>query len=224
MKVSLKARNTPKLAAVFALNLAVFSGLVQGVLGVEDLGTLRSLVIEAASNGAGWPYAALLTVVSIFNGMVPRRVKERLVFWTKPRPGCRAFSHFMLSDSTINAKVLREHFDPLPTAPEEQNGLWVEWLNEFDDDARVRPTYGMYLFARDWATIAAFTLAFGGPIGLWWVADAMPVLWYAGVLAIQYVLARWLAVVQGEQLVMSVMSCKASELGTPGVIKTDKGH
>ena len=223
MKVSLKARNVPKLAAVLAFNVAVFSGVVEGILDVGDLEALRSLVSKVVSDGDGWPYAALLTAVSIFNGMVPRPLKERLVFWTKPRPGCRAFSYFLDRDSTINAKVLREHFDPLPSAPEEQNGLWVEWLHEFEDDARVRPTYGLYLFARDWATIAAFTLGLGGPIGFWMAADATPVLWYTGVLALQYVLARWLAVVQGEQLVMSVMSCMASRLGTSVVARRDDG-
>ena len=223
MKVSLKARNIAKLAAVLAFNLAVFSGVVQGVLDVRDLGALRSLVSEAAREGAGWPYAVLITVVGIFNGMVPTPVKERLVFWTKPRPGCRAFSYFIDRDSTINAKVLHEHFGPLPSTPEEQNGLWVEWLHEFEDDARVRPTYGLYLFARDWATIAAFAFGFGGPIGFWLADDAIQVLWYAGVLAIQYAVARWLAVVQGEQLVMSVLSSKASALGTRGVDTTGKG-
>ena len=124
MEISLKARNVPKLLVVWALNVAVFSGVVTGILDVRDVGALQALLSEAANDlGAGWPYVGLLTVVSIFNGAVPRLVKERLVFWPSPRPGSRAFSHFMHKDSTINRKALQEHFGPLPSDPDEQNAV-----------------------------------------------------------------------------------------------------
>ena len=214
MKISLKARNVPKLLVVWALNVAVFSGVVTGILDVRDVGALQALLSEAANDlGAGWPYVGLLTVVSIFNGAVPRLVKERLVFWPSPRPGSRAFSHFMDKDSTINRKALQEHFGPLPSDPDEQNALWVKWLHEFADDARVRPAYGLYLFARDWTTVAATTLVLAGPMALWLAEDAERTLWYVVVLLGQCALARWLARVQGEQLVRSIMSCKGSSLG-----------
>lgn len=214
MKISLKARNVPKLLGVWILNVAVFSGVVKGVLDVRDVDALRALLSEVATDpGAGWPYAGLLTVVSIFNGAVPRLVKERFVFWPAPRPGSRAFSHFMFKDSTINRKALYDHFDTLPSDPDQQNAIWAGWLNEFANDERVRPTYGLYLFARDWTTVALTTLILAGPIAGWLAENTKLALWYAAVLLCQCALARWLAGVQGEQLVMSVMSCKASSLG-----------
>ena len=122
MKISLKARNVPKLLVVWTLNVAVFSGVIADVLDVRDVEALRSLFSEVAADpGAGWSYCALLTVVSIFNGAVPRLVKERLVFWPAPRPGSRAFNHFMLKDSTINRTALQLHFCPLPSDPDEQS-------------------------------------------------------------------------------------------------------
>lgn len=224
MNISLKAWNVPKLLVVWVLNVAVFSGIVTGVLDIRDLDALWVLLSEVATDpGAGLPYTGLLTVVSIFNGAVPRPVKECLVFWPAPRPGSRAFSHFMLKDSTINRKALQENFGPLPSDPDEQNALWVTWLHEFDNDARVRPAYGLYLFARDWTTVAAITFVLASPIAIWLTADAERALWYAVVLLGQWLFARWLARVQGEQLVMSVMSSKGSSLGTRLANGTNKG-
>ena len=167
MKVSLKARNLPRLLVVWVLNVVVFSGVLTGVLDIQDVEALRPLLAEVAEDpGAGWPYAGLLTLVTIFNGAIPRPLKERFVFWPASRPGSRAFSHFMLRDSTINRASLQEHFDPLPSLPDEQNALWAGWLHEFEDDARVRPTYGLYLFARDWTAVAVATLILAAPLAL----------------------------------------------------------
>ena len=165
-----------------------------------------------------------MTIVSIFNGSVPRPIKERLVFWTKPRPGCRAFSELVLKDSTIDRKALQEHFGPLPTDPDEQNALWVKWLNEFSDDIRVGSTYGMYLFTRDWTTIAAITLALATPAALWLSEDSVQALSYGGFVLLQYAFAAWVARVQGEQLVMSVMSCKGTSLNIWPGDKKKKGR
>ena len=167
MKISLKTKNLPKLLIVWAVNIAVFSGVITGALDVWNVEALRNLASQIAQDpGAGWLYVGLITVVSIFNGSVPRSIKERLVFWAKPRPGRRAFSELMLKDSTIDRKALQEHFGPLPTDPDEQNALWVKWLNEFSDDMRVASTYGMYLFTRDWTTISATTLVIACPFHL----------------------------------------------------------
>ena len=206
MNISLKARNLPKLLIVWTLNVAVFSGIVTGVLDIRDMKSFLALFSEVTRDMV--PYASLLAVVSVFNGAVPRLVKERLVFWLAPRLGARAFSYFMLKDSTINRNALQEHVGPLPSDPDEQNALWAKWLHEFETDARVRPAYGLYLFARDWTAIAVTVLVLAGPMALWLTEDAERTLWYIVVILCQCVFARWLAHVQGEQLVMSVISCK----------------
>ena len=214
VKISLKARNVPKLLSVWVVNVAIFSGVSSGALDVRDLDAMSALMARMAQNPwAGWPYAALLTLVSVFNGMVSRRVKERLVFWRSPRPGARAFSHFMHRDSTIDRNAIEERFAPLPIEPDEQNALWARWLNEFEDDARVRPAYGLYLFGRDWTTIAAATFIVGCPLALALGEDRTKTLWYGVVIVGQYLLARLLARVQAEQMVMSVMACKGASLG-----------
>ena len=161
-----------------------------------------------------WVSVALLTAVIILNGLVPRGAKEFLVFWPASRPSSRAFNHFLFRDSTINRKALEQHFAPFPSEPDEQNALWAEWLNEFAHDARVRPAYGLYLFARDWTAVAVFMLLVVVPVALWLSEQPTGVLWYAVALLVQCVLARWLAQVQVEQLVMTVMSCKGSSVAS----------
>ena len=81
---------------------------------------------------------------------------------------------------------------------------------------RVRSAYGLYLFARDWTTIAAGTLIVGCSLALALGEDGIKALWYGVVLVGQYLVARRLARVQGEQMVMSVMGCKGASLGAPG--------
>ena len=217
MNVSLKARNVPKLIVVWVLNVVVFYGVATGGDGFRDVQALWGIVSGLAASPAhvwasvvAWVSVALLTAVIILNGLVPRRAKEFLVFWPAPRPGSRAFDHFLFRDSTINRKTLEQHFSPLPSKPDEQNALWAAWLNEFADDARVGPAYGLYLFARDWTVVAAFLLIVAAPAALWFSEEAKGVLWYPVALLVQCVLARWLAHVQGEQLVMSGLSCKGS--------------
>ena len=130
----------------------------------------------------------------------------------------------MLKESTIDRKALQKHFGPLPSEPDEQNALWVKWLNEFSDDIRVESTYGMYLFTRDWTTIAAITLAVATPVALWLSDDTVGALSYGGFVLLQYTFAAWVARVQGEQLVMSVMSCKGTSLNTRPGSKKKKGR
>ena len=213
MNISLKTRNTPKLLVVWVLNVVTFSGIAMDVLDVRDVESMRALLLEVANNpGAGWPYIGLLTVVSVFNGAFSRPVKERLVFWPASRPGSRAFSHFMLRDSTIDKKVLTERFGPLPTDPDEQNALWARWLNEFVNDPRVRPSYSLYLFTRDWTVVAATTLVLAGPLSLYLAENTGSALAYGAILLCQFAIARWVARVQGKQLVMSVLTCKGSSV------------
>lgn len=221
MKVSLKARNVPKLLVVWLLNVVAFYGVATGGVGFRDVEALWDFVSGVAASPApvwasvgAWVSLALLTAVIVLNGLVPRRAKEFLVFWPAPRPGTRAFDHFMFRDSSINRKTLEQDFAPLPSDPDEQNALWAGWLNEFAEDARVRSAYGLYLFARDWTAVAAFMLIVAAPAALWLSEDAKGVLWYAVALFVQCVLARWLAYVQGEQLVMSVLSCKGSSFAS----------
>ena len=145
MTIGLKAWNVPKLFVVWAANVAVLSGVLTGDFDVRDVNSLATTLSNVgADSWTKWPYLGLLTLVSVFNGAFPKWLKERLVFCPAPRPGSRAFSHFMFSDSRIDRKALEAHFGPLPSDPDEQNALWAGWLNEFADDARVRGTYGLY--------------------------------------------------------------------------------
>ena len=211
--LSMRARNAPKLLGIWGFNVAVFWGVATGALSVSDVDALLALLSEVPQDlWVAGPFAGFLTLFTVINNAVPRPAKERLVFWSKPRPGCRAFSHFMFQDSAIDRKALEVHFAPLPSEPDEQNALWVKWLHEFENDHKVRPAYRLYLLMRDWATVAVVTLAVAGPLALWFAEGTKTALSYAAFLLTQYFLARWVARVQGERMIMAVMSCKGASL------------
>ena len=213
LKPALKTLNAPALLIVWLLNVAAFYCVVSDLTLAEAARLSWEVASElAASTAAVWASGILLLVVVILNGLIPRPRKEVLVFWPAPSPGARAFSHFMFKDSTINRKVLQKHFSPLPSEPDEQNALWAKWLNEFEDDARVRPCYQLYLFARDWTTATVILFVAGAPSALCLSEGTKVAFWYTAGLLGQGLLARWLARVQGEQLTMSVVACKASSL------------
>ena len=206
MEISYKTWNIPKLLAVWVLNVVFFLIMIGGSLdfGVGDISqTLLPYTITDYLNKL--PFLGLLTLVTVFNGLFPRSVKELLVFWPDGRPGERAFSHFMLEDSTINKNGLQKHFGPFPSESDEQNALWVTWLHEFDNDVRIRSAYGLYLFARDWMIIAVAILIFATPMAFWFSDAKVVSFCYVAVLIVQCLMARQVARVQGEQLVKSVM-------------------
>ena len=220
MGISYKTRNVPKLLAVWVFNVVLFLGIIGGswdfgIGGIPQ--ALRSYTV--ADFKEKLPFLGLLTLVAVFNGVFPRSVKECLVFWPDGRPGERAFSHFMLKDSTIDKKVLQTHFGPLPSASDEQNALWVTWLHEFDNDARIRSPYELYLFARDWTIIAAAILILATPMAFWFSKATVLSFLYVAILVVQCLLARQVARVQGEQLVKSVMVLKGSSVSVRETIK-----
>ncbi len=213
MEISYKTRNVPMLLVVWALNVVVFLGMIEGNLNFGIGEILQSLLSYTVADYADkLLFAGLLTLVTVFNGIFPRSVKECLVFWPASRPGERAFSHFMPKDSTINKKVLQDHFGPLPSEPGEQNALWVTWLHEFDNDVRIRSVYRWYLFARDWTIIAVTALILAIPMAVLFSEIKLQTLSYVIILISQCLIARQFARVQGEQLVMSVMVRKGTSM------------
>ena len=80
------------------------------------------------------------------------------------------------------------------------------------------------LFARDWTMISVTTVVLAGPLALWLAQDAARTLSYGAFLLCQCALALWVARVQGEELVMSVLSCKGSSLASlSGDVEGNKG-
>ena len=220
MGISYETRNVPKLLAVWVFNVGFFLSMIEGSLdfGIGNIfQTLLSYIVTDYTDKL--PSVGLLTLVTVFNGIFPRSVKELLVFWPAGRPGERAFSHFMLEDSTINKKVLHKHFGPLPSEPDEQNALWVTWLHEFDNNVRIRSVYKRYLFARDWTIIAVAALILAIPMAVWFSETTAQFAYSSAIPIVQCLVARQFARVQGEQLVKSVMVLKGSSVGVHEVNK-----
>lgn len=213
IQMSYKAQNKINLLFVCFFNISFFLIVTEIQINFRFTDSLKSLWSDLPEKFVDLsPFYAVLLMMTVISGMFSRNLKECLVFWSEGRPGERAFSHFMLKDSTINVKVLSQYFHPLPTEPFEQNALWYSWLHEFDMEPRIRQVYKSYLFAREWTLFAAFILITSTPIVILLSIPLKNILLCLTILIGQYFIIRFVARVQGEQLVKSVMSRKASSL------------
>ena len=214
-KVSHKTVNTPKLLAFWFVNIAIFSVVSTAELGVQSWSEILRSITTGYSllDIAQWvSIASIIMLASIFNLGVPRAWKEKLVFCTQPRPGERAFSDLIKQDSTIDRKAIEAAFDPLPTDPGEQNRLWVRWLHEFDQDVRVKDVYKKYLWTRDCTAKAIAVIICGNVAVLFAATCYYNSFLYFGITFLQYFCIRLAAKNQGEQLVKTVLVCKAVAL------------
>jgi len=210
---SLNSATMRNLLLVGVINMVLFVAL-----GLENLefinGDLTQVLssVSASIKASGLIYAILMVPIHLCIGVFPRSFKEWLVFSPQPRPGSRAFSHYMSRDSAIDEKALNEKLGPFPDVPNDQNALWVSWLHEFDGELRIRSAYSRYLVARDWAVIAAVLLILGSPLAYVVYATKSQAIWYIVTLLVQFILTRQAARVQGAQLVKSVLVRKGTSL------------
>lgn len=91
----------------------------------------------------------------VFQEIIPRAVKEAVVFWRlKDRlPGCRAFSKYALRDERIDHTDLAILLPSGPMAPPEENALWYRWLKSVEDDAAISDNHRRFLILRECAVL-----------------------------------------------------------------------
>lgn len=210
MRITLKDRNLPALAAIWLANVLAYVLVVYADFDVNSLtGMLRTL----REAWADWlPLGGLLLLVGVLGEVVNTETKTRLVFWRwrHALPGCRAFSEHMYTDPRIDQDALLEHQSPLPTDPARQNALWYHWYQELRDDDRVRQIHRTYLLSRDWTSAAALILIVAGSMALLLGSRPQQVAWYVPALLFQYLLASSAGRNSGVRLVQTVLACKAS--------------
>lgn len=100
--------------------------------------------------------------VSLINGLIPRGLKEIIVFWRiKNRlPGFYSFSKYALKDSRISMKDLNIKLGILPSLPKEQNELWYKIYKEFENDSQILEIHRLYVLSRDLASIVIILIGF----------------------------------------------------------------
>ena len=206
MATSLKEKNRPWLGLVVLANVAGYLAALSNDLSVK--GWLD--ILASAQELAPPLFVSILT--GIINAQLNDINKARLVFWRyrNPLPGCRAFSKYMSSDPRIDRDGLKNHQDPLPVQPDEQNALWFRWYRECQAEAGVEQVHRAYLFTRDYAAIS-FLLVFGlGALALWQIRNLSVLCAYGLVLLAQYFMVRRAAYNHGTRFVTTVLAYKAS--------------
>lgn len=183
MTMSLKDQNTSRLVAACVFNVAIFFALIMG-LGF----TPESWMI--------WLPAPLsIALIAILNGLVNAQTKARIVFWRwhHPLPGSRAFSEIAKSDPRIDIAAIRKKIGKLPRSPQKQNAAWYSLYQSVKGDPSVASNHRDYLFARDYASLAALMLVPLVCLGFWLSENLATAFGYAAVLVLQYLIVRLVA-------------------------------
>jgi hypothetical protein len=208
MGKSLKHKNTARLIAVCAANLAVYAVLVKGDA-IADGDWHR--VLSAAADFL--PASLGLVIISVLNGLMSPLAKARLVFWRwrHPLPGCRAFSEHAKKDPRINLPALRSKLGSLPKAEGEQNSTWYKMYRTIETDVAVADVHKEYLFTRDYAALAALMVPILGGLAFWQASSLWRASSYLTFLVAQYAIVRIAASNYGQRFVCTVLAIKSAE-------------
>jgi len=207
-KDTLKGKNSPGLFGVVLLNLAVFYGATQqDTVLVGDWGALLKNWRVAVPVSLG----ALL--VGIVNAQIAPMWKAVLVFWRwpNPLPGSEAFSRHMPTDPRIDGARLASKHGELPTDPVEQNQLWYRIYLDVAKKPAVAQAHRAFLFARDYACLAAMMVVLLGIAGFIQIPSLGTSLVYFSLLLVQFLVVRQAAKNNGIRFVTTVLAIDAAK-------------
>jgi len=156
----------------------------------------------------GFIAACMPLLVVVLNGILGDVAKARLVFWrwSKPLPGCRAFSKLMHTDPRIDVARLKERHGPLPRAAKEQNTLWFNLYKKHSTTITVSDSHRLYLLTRDMASMSAL---FVFPFFFFAAFSSLKekIIWlYVGALLLQYIAMAAAARNYGNRFVKNVLT------------------
>jgi hypothetical protein len=203
----LKEKNIPRLVVVVVANFVAFTAFVRGhaLIGDDPYATLKAIV-DLLPAGLG------LVLMTVANGLLHHKTKERLVFWrwSHPLPGSRAFTVHLKQDPRINVPALRAALGIFPKSESEQNGVWYKLYKSVDSEPAVTHANKEYLFTRDWTALAAMMVVILSPLAFWQATTLRQAAIYVGALVLQYIVVRFAAVNYGQRLVTTVLAIKSA--------------
>lgn len=179
--------------------------------GGTALGAERAELLQSVLRHLG--IAGLTGVVLlIFQDLVPRSVKEMLVFWRfrDRTPGHRAFSRIAPADARVDPTELAVLLPEQELSGPEQNALWYRWLKSVEADPAIADNHHRFLALRDCAVLLSLlTLVsmLGGPFVL---GSLRPVALLTGVCFGLYLVAALAAQNAAVRLVGNVIARKVA--------------
>jgi hypothetical protein len=162
-------------------------------------------------------------IAGIASWVVPRKLKETLVFWrvgVRCMPSSRAFSEIAPADPRIDIDRLRARMGDFPVSPSEQSARWYSLYRKHQKEAAVEDANLAYLLYRDMASLVPIIALAAIIVGLWVALPARPN--WIGVIVIlvfEFLLTSVAARNAGIRLVANVLAIEASE-SSKGIPKT----
>jgi hypothetical protein len=154
-------------------------------------------------------------IAGIASWVVPRKLKETLVFWrvgVRCMPSSRAFSEIAPADPRIDIDRLRGRIGDLPVSPSEQSSRWYSIYRKHQKEPAVEDANVAYLLYRDMASLVPIVGLAAIIVGLWVGLPARPN-WIGVIviLAVEFLLTSVAARNAGIRLVANVLAIEASE-------------
>jgi hypothetical protein len=154
-------------------------------------------------------------IAGIASWVVPRKLKETLVFWrvgVRCMPSSRAFSEIAPADPRIDIDRLRGRIGDLPVSPSEQSSRWYSIYRKHQKEPAVEDANVAYLLYRDMASLVPIVGLAAIIVGLWVALPARPN-WIGVIviLALEFLLTSVAARNAGIRLVANVLAIEASE-------------
>ncbi|MDC7785625.1 hypothetical protein PQJ75_18495 [Rhodoplanes sp. TEM] len=204
----LKDQNRWPLWLVFGANILLFYGVAQ-------FGVLSGDGFKVALHDAPhlFPVSLALVITTIANGLLSSGMKACIVFlkWKHALPGHRAFSVHAGTDPRIDvSQLLTLLGGKFPATPDDENRVWYRFLKETEKDPSVSSAHRDFLFARDYAALAALMLLVFGASSYFLVETIKTALIYNALLLAQFIVVRHVAATYAKRFVCNVLACKAA--------------
>jgi len=213
---SLKAQNAWLIRAFLVLHgiafaYVAFEPFVQAQLAGAD--ALEN--IKAALAPGSLSLASIVLAKLVLLGLVPARLRDRLIHWRwrHPLPGARAFTKLGPADARVDMAALERTYGPLPTAPGEQDRLFYKIYRAHAEEVGVLDAHKSYLAGRDIGIINLILFILLPGFAWWATGNVGRAAAYAAALFVFYLVMAIAAQVYAGRFVENVLATASSSNG-----------
>lgn len=205
---------------IIAVNALFFYAVVRA--NAIELHNLSSVISEPQNLV---PVGLAVLISTVLNGLLSADTKARLVFlrWHNALPGHRAFSEYANSDPRIDPVLLKRFLcSAFPIDPVDQNRAWYRLYKTVEKEPAVEQVHRDFLLLRDYTGLSVLFIVFNGVVGLFTISSLKVWGLYLLVLAVQYIVVRWVASRYGVRMVTTVLARQGTNLSAPASRRRSK--
>lgn len=214
MSKTLKQQNQVSILLFALINTCVIAALLGGWENfIAFLSEVSKGNLALLTRTLGVPAIAGL-LAGLVSWVVPRNVKETLVFWrVGPRrmPSSRAFSQIANADPRIDVKQLRERIGEFPVSPSEQSSRWYSIYRKHVKEPAVEDANRAYLLYRDMTSLVPIVAITAVTVALLVALPAHPNWTATTFLVLEFLMTALAARNAGTRLVANVLAIESSE-------------